>query len=396
MLLFVCFALKVQAQIGNYVTNPSFEVLKFAQVPTGNDGIYGWGPIDTTKRAYLLYTVGPPLYNAPNSSYGFQFPRTGNNMIGSSFFYSNGNPESNRWYPRNRIKQPLQANKIYCARYFVVNTNNSPVGIDAYSILLAGTEIDTIKKCNIPLAYLTPQVVHDGGILTDTMNWTPISGTFTANGTEKYLILGNFKADANTQSIVINPNQLPVLANDNYIDDVSLVEMELPAFAGRDTFMIPGDSIFLGREPDVGIDYACQWYKLPDSSVPIDTIAGFWAKPNETTTYVVRQQLWCSGVKWDTVTVTISGVGFEELAQPLQVRMYPNPANDKIEFETNGDDEILAVTILDVSGRKVLEKSVEIKEHRANLIMALNQGMYFIHIQSSSNEMLIKKMVIAK
>src|SRR5690606_24317594 len=101
------------------------------------------------------------------STYGFQIPRSGNNMIGSQFFCSHCSGLT-RWYPRNRLKAILEKGKTYCARYFVVNTNNSPVGIDSYSMLFGNNYLDTISQCTIPLTYLIPQIVRNGPIITDT------------------------------------------------------------------------------------------------------------------------------------------------------------------------------------------------------------------------------------
>ena len=292
---------------------------------------------------------------------------------------------------------------MYCVRYYIVITNNSPVGTSEYSMLFAGEEIDTITKCVNPLPYLNPQIVRQGPIITDTSNWTAISGTFTAAGHEKYMVLGNFKADANTHTVIINPTYLPILSNDIYIDDVSLVEMELPAFAGRDTFMIPGDSIFIGREPDVGIDYACQWYKLPDSSVPIDTIAGFWAKPNETTTYVVRQQLWCSGVKWDTVTISISPVGLtiDDLRFTIdELKVWPNPTDERIEISLQKeymDDESAFLRVSDQVGREIKKEKIIFKKGTAALdVRDLEEGMYFLELRNNEGSAARKRIFIVR
>jgi hypothetical protein len=217
------------------------------------------------------------------------------------------------------------------------------------------------------------------------------------------MVLGNFKTDAATQTVVINPTYLPSLGTDIYIDDVSLVEMELPAFAGRDTFMIPGDSIFIGREPDVGIDYACHWYKLPDDTVPFDTIAGLWVKPTETTSYLVRQQLWCSGVKWDTVTVTISGVGltkYEVGSTKYEVDVWPNPADDKVTIRLSGvgESKTSAVcTVLDQLGRTVLQKKMVFNEGSEELDTSeLQEGMYFITLKNEGGLAARKRIFIMR
>src|SRR6218665_1486493 len=183
-----------KCQIANYVSNPGFEVT----IPTATFSLYDaarfWDATDTTKGAYYTVGIQSPLNNAPYCSYGFQYPRTGNNFILSTFFCEN----CSRGYPRNRLKQILKANTVYCAKYHVVNTNNSVIGINSFEMFFTNSNLDTISKCNIPLTYLNPQIQYQSGIITDTIQWTPITGTFTALGDEKYMVLGNFKANSST------------------------------------------------------------------------------------------------------------------------------------------------------------------------------------------------------
>src|SRR5690606_23016590 len=103
---------------------------------------------------------------------------------------------NHRGYPRNRLKVPLKNSTVYCATYYVVNTNNNPYAIDAFGMYFSDATLDTINYCNVALTYLQPQIENPvGNIITDTLHWIAITGTFVANGNEKYLVLGNFKSD---------------------------------------------------------------------------------------------------------------------------------------------------------------------------------------------------------
>jgi len=160
-------------------------------------------------------------------------------------------------YPRNRLKRVLKPNTAYCAKFHVVSTNNNRVAIDSYGMYFGDSSIDTISKCMNPIIYLNPQVENaSGNIITDTLNWTSITGTFVANGNEKYLLLGSFKSTMATNTLQMN-SPVQHQGHDVYIDDVSLIELDLPAFAGNDTSCIPGTTIYIGRQRDVGIDEAC-------------------------------------------------------------------------------------------------------------------------------------------
>lgn len=69
---------------------------------------------------------------------------------------------------------------------------------------------------------LNPAIENIGILITDTMNWTRISGCYLADGTESYLIIGNFRNEMETMIDVENPNIWPHV-NYFFIEDV-LVE----------------------------------------------------------------------------------------------------------------------------------------------------------------------------
>src|SRR5690606_13010817 len=194
-----------------------------------------------------------------------------------------------------------------------------------------------------PLTYLTPQVQNpQGNIIIDTLNWVAITGTYTANGTEKYLMLGNFLSDEDTDTLTVNLTWSAYnYITEANIDDVSCIPIDLEAYAGRDTTIFLNDSVYIGREPDFAIDTGCVWYKLP-STTAIDTISGMWVKPPiGTHTYVVRQELECSSLKWDTVIVNVkekiidtTDISVNELRiENEKLRIYPNPTSGMLNVE---------------------------------------------------------------
>jgi hypothetical protein len=352
--------------------NPSFELV----VPQGDifDAAKYWESIDSTKDGYYYASSALPFQNVPYCDYGFQYARTGESFALTVFY------GEVRGYMRNRLKTTLTPNKVYCLKYYVVNTNNNPYAVDSYGALAANSSIDTIKNCMTPLHYLSPQVQTATGIfITDTLNWTAISGTFTAAGDEKYLVLGNFKSTASTNTIMLNATYSIVETSDNYIDDVSLIEQDLPAYAGQDISLAPGDSTYIGRPSDPELDPSCQWFRLPNDSVAIDTSSGIWVKPSALTTYVVRQQLWCSGVKWDTVTVHLNTVGRQEDVSAEELRVFPNPANKQIQVSWTGRLSLTAVQLYNGLGQKIVAERTTIGANELTIDTSeLSAGVYWI------------------
>jgi hypothetical protein len=72
----------------------------------------------------------------------------------------------------------------------------------------------------------TPQVQSDSSIqLADSINWMKIEDTIATNGTEAYMIIGNFKTDAASDTSYIGWFSTSNIAY-YYIDDVSVIDVE--------------------------------------------------------------------------------------------------------------------------------------------------------------------------
>jgi len=380
ILLFSFFFYK--SQIANYVSDGGFEILNSYSLTTQYNVPKYWQPIDTNKGSTYLASMHPSLNSAPYA-YGFQYPRNGQNYVICTFYCSSCS-NSLRAYARNRLKQNLQTGKTYCVKYYVVNTNNSPLAINSYGAYFADNTLDTINYCNIPLTYINPQIENQTGIITDTLNWVPITGTFVATGNEKYMVLGNFKSDAATNTLLINPTFSAALANDVCIDDVSVIDIDLPAYAGPDIWGIPTNTVYLGRPQDVGIDEACMWYHLPNITTAIDTAAGITVTVATTTqTYMVKQDI-CGNIKYDTVVVYASGTGLvSSSAVENSIKLYPNPANDilNIEFSLEQENNFNSVVIYNSLGQIIHEEEILIKNKSASIkTNDLPNGVYLLQL----------------
>lgn len=390
ILAVLCWLQVCGQQFANYVNNGSFEnyfTSVIHHIP------YYWGATDSIQ--YFGGLLIPPN-QVPLSNYAFQWPHQGKNYFifspYSQFSYNN------RGYPRNRLKQTLKAGKSYCVSFYVNLSNQSTYGIDAIGAYFGNSSLDTIKSCTWPITYLTPQISNSSNnVITDTLNWVPITGTFVANGTEKYMIIGNFKSDVSTNSTMVRQTNPQVVASEYLIDDVKCIEMDAPAYAGPDKLIKYGDSVYIGQDSDYAIDPYCQWYQLP-GMVPLDTTSGIWVKPSVTTTYVVKQNIECGSEKVDTVVISVNYVGLNELAHDGGVKFFPNPASSTLYLETFGDPGSgIMCTVFDQLGQIVKEEELVFNDRKASInLEALSNGAYFITIKNSDNEKVTKKLLIAK
>lgn len=403
----ILYSLFIKGQIANYVTNGGFE-----QKSTCNFNIYelktayGWNSLDSANIAcgadYLhVCTVNPQL-SIPSGFYSYQFPRNGNAFIMSQWYCTSPSCTSPnfRSYPRNRLKTTLQVGKTYCAKMNINLINTCRYGIDAIGMYFSNSSIDTISKCALQLTFINPQVQNTiGNVITDTLNWITVTGTFVANGTEKFLVIGNFKNDINVNTMITNPSITPEWSAYN-IDDVSCIDIDLPAYAGPDLAFIPGGTVYIGRPQDVGIDEACTWYNITNTNTAIGNAAGITVSPVATTTYVVKQDI-CGNIKWDTVVVYQSALGLGELKVINEsINLWPIPASEtlKINFELPGlAREFTKAEIINSVGQLLFEIELNHISGEASVnIKELPNGVYFLSLKSDSKYIINKRFVVAR
>ncbi len=392
LVLFIFISIRSQ-NIANYINNGGFEQRYNCNFPFYLDKAKYWLAVDSASTAGgYLSTCNGYVPNQFNTI--FQNPRTGNAFILTNFYCEPGVCGNNqRGYLKNRLKTPLQSGKTYCVKFYVNIANTSPYGIDGFGAYFGNNTIDTITKCTFPLTYLTPQIQNPtNNIIIDTLGWVPVTGTFVANGTEKYCVIGNFKSDAATNSATLNPAFLPQKWTDLCIDDVSCIPLDLPAYAaaGSDIWAIPSNTIYLGRPQDVGIDEACEWFKLPNTTNVIANAAGLTLTVAITTnTYMVKQTI-CGLIKYDTVVVHASGLGLVgSSGVENSVKIYPNPASEIliVEFVTLSGVEgsNTKIQIINSLGQIIREEELDLKNNTAEINTSqLANGVYVLALQHTS------------
>lgn len=384
--LFIAFSLFAHGQkIANYVANGSFEVMTDCNMPYFFYKVKNWNSIDSLGLSAqpFSYCNGrvPNQYNTI-----YQLPRTGKTFVGSVFFCPSPAIGLTRTYIKNRLHEKLQTGVTYCVKFYVNIMGMSSHGNDGFGIYFGDSSIDTITQFQHALPYLTPQIKCPNGTpITDTLGWTGVTGTFVATGNEKYAIIGVFAPDNMVTTASTNSTS-SLFYTDSGVDDVSCIEMNLPAYAGPDKSCILGDSVFIGREPDFAIDTGCVWYKLPNMTTAIDTISGLWVKPTTTSTYVVRQELDCSPLKWDTVIVFIDAVGLKDLQwYSDNIKLFPNPTETDLTVTFGNQADISKISIINCLGQTIREEDLRIQKAEFSVSTSdLDKGIYLIQFKTSA------------
>ncbi len=93
--------------------------------------------------------------------------------------------------------------------------------------------------------------------------------------------------------------------------------------------------------------------------------------------------------------ITVGGIGFEDIDVEKHLRIYPNPVQDNASLFIDYEQvEIVNVTLLNIVGERV-ETNVRRAAGQIELKTAgLSSGIYILKLQSSTGDMLIRKVII--
>lgn len=398
--IFLFLSLCFKAQV-NYVGNPSFEV--FHSGCTGvnyTSKLKYWGGIDSASvntyggGSTYNYCYSNMPWHGPGS---YQDSRTGKGIIRITNYCSTVTclPYSSRIYPKNRLLSTLTSGTTYCVKMWVNLQNDSRYATENLQMYFGDNTIDTIKYCNYPLTYLSPQITNTLGVINDTLNWIEIKGTFIAVGNEKFLLIGNFDSDATTATTASATTLFSGVWSEYFIEDVSVIDFNLSASAGPDKNIFLGDSSFIGRPPEIGLE--CTW---SSGTVSVGSGGGLWVKPTSpgTYSYVVTQNI-CGNIKTDTVNVNVSPSAINENTLfSNSIALYPQPAKDIVNISLNYFYErSIEVRVVDVNGKIVGEGALVVRSGLAQMLVSdLSDGVYVLELKNSSGLVARKRFVIAK
>ncbi|MCW3077477.1 MAG: hypothetical protein JWO32_2086 [Bacteroidetes bacterium] len=155
------------------------------------------------------------ICGVPNNIIGSQSAFDGNSYCGFIAYNKSS-------FYREIISAALSTSMTIGIKYFVSfkvslgeDNNFKFCGVNNLGILLSTKKYDLVNLSPIN----NYAHIYASTIVTDTLNWTKISGIINADSNYKYLNIGNFFDDINTSKTILNPT-----ASDSYyyIDDVRI------------------------------------------------------------------------------------------------------------------------------------------------------------------------------
>ncbi|MCC7333216.1 MAG: DUF3494 domain-containing protein [Flavobacteriales bacterium] len=367
----------------NLVPNYSFE--NYTACPSQGAGLIELASpwTGTNNSSDYVNACAPPCnLSVPcQSSTSYQPARTGNGI--ALMFMLNGYGGDYREYLQAPLLDTLSASTCYKVTFYT-NQINSPL---LYAVNNFGAYFSTNSFTTTwgPPGYIPQVLGFNNKIINDTVNWIEISGIYTANGGEGYITIGNFYDDAHTDTL--NTGYGPFSASIYLFDDISLIPIDsipggMPAYAGADTNVIVGDSVFIGQKIS---NLNCNWYDEIGTLIANNT-SGIYVSPTISTHYIVEQNL-CGTITYDTVNVMVLPTSINELLNENNLRIYPNPSNGEFKLELNDkqlNDKLVEITISSLTGKVLYTKKGFIQENNTTFKVALSNGIYVVNVKASN------------
>ena len=213
LLLVVSFFVGRNCQAQNLVPNPSFEI--HSDCPDNLDQVYkatGWNSFYSSPDYFS--SCSSTHVNVPMNDFGFEFAAEGNSYCGFYSFYSFLQLINYREYLGRELATTLISGNKY---YVSIKISLANVGNCATNNI--GVLFSTVQPSDSSInCFLHDHAqVNSSFIINDTSNWNIISGSFIADSSYKYIVIGNFFHDALTDTIVYDGNHCSAYY---YIDDV--------------------------------------------------------------------------------------------------------------------------------------------------------------------------------
>jgi len=203
-------------------------------VPNGDFEQFSGCPDDQGQIDSALFWINPSVlgtpdyYNLcsvsfkatiPDNQYGYQQTHGGTGYAGI-YLVQPVFSFPVREYIEVQLISPLIAGSCYHLELYVNLGNQCKWTCSAFGVYFSDVLVTGSPNYD-PLPFI-PQIANPPGAVFDTLNWSLVSGDYTAAGGENYIIIGNYNDDLSTDTTRINASGGQT-GGYVYVDDVSLI-----------------------------------------------------------------------------------------------------------------------------------------------------------------------------
>ncbi len=199
----VMASLRSEAQ-GNLVPNPSFEDADTCAVQMGylpNGKPQHWFRVSDTPDYYRSCVPAGSVNAVPQSVLVYQFPFEGDSYSGMYTYFFDG--FNFREMIAAELTDPLDVGETYYASMYV-NAGTGGIGAAMFGAcsnnigMLFTLEAEEWLEDMPPFGLRNYAQVFSQEVITDTLGWTLVSGSFVADSAYRYIVIGNHFTDEYT------------------------------------------------------------------------------------------------------------------------------------------------------------------------------------------------------
>ena len=226
LLFLIVFTIAVNASAQNLISNSSFE--QHNACPNNEAEINNaldWENWCLTSDLFDSCSTSPLSSVPHNFAYGYQYPHSGNAYAGFFAYWtkvlSSGSNGAHDLLAQH-LSQPLTIGQKYFVNFYVSLSLWTPTLCPCNRI---GVKFTTSSFANYSWQFSSPLInnqcqFHEDTLISDTVNWTHLYGSFIADSAYQYIVFGNFFDNDHTDTVLMGPGQL--CYSYFYLDDVCL------------------------------------------------------------------------------------------------------------------------------------------------------------------------------
>ncbi len=173
--------------------------------------------------------LDPWFFGVPTNTIGCEMPYDGDGYAGCFFLYPNpDDPNGYREYLGIGLSQELTQGTTYYVNMALSLPERIPYAMWNIQVLFTP---DTIVQNEGSYVSANPQLVgNPGSFIQGYDGWTVLSWTYVADGTERFMYIGNFFPNSETDTLLVlenDPEDHFGPASYYYIDDVGVYQAPL-------------------------------------------------------------------------------------------------------------------------------------------------------------------------
>ena len=188
----------------NLVPNPSFE--EYTSCPVSTNQVYlatGWSIDINSSDYYNSCADYNSMVTVPNSGTGYQCPATGNAYCGFAA-YREIQDQYREYFGRALSNSLIIGQKYFISFKLSLANYVSNCAVNKVGVKFTNVNYGDTTLLPVPILVMNNTAhFYTNMIISDTSSWTIVKGTYIADSSYQYILIGNFFDNSNTDTSII-------------------------------------------------------------------------------------------------------------------------------------------------------------------------------------------------